>query len=164
VGVHPNESKSHNALYEALKAEDKSLNKCYYIYKVNVTSDANIYSDGRMNGQLLAQEFVVPDIKKEKFDLVIDVHSNVGNWAENRFIFSPVTGSSAEKIAYQIRDQLPWLTYYVPPNPTSPAYVTTPLIEAGIPAVIYETYVQDSYELMRQHASELIKVVDKLQL
>ena len=164
VGVHPNESQSHQALVESVKTLDKSLDKCYYIYQVNVTSGADSYSTGRMNGQLLAQKFVVPDIKDEKFNLAVDVHSNVGNWAENRFIFSPVSGSSAEKIAYQIKDQLPWLAYYVPPNPTSPTYVTQPLIDAGVPAVIYETYVQDSYETMRQHASELVKVVDKLNL
>ncbi len=162
VGVHPNESKSHQALVESLKTQDKSLEKCYYIYQVNVTAGADIYSTGRMNGQLMAQKFVLPDIKDQKFNLAVDVHSNVGNWAETRFIFSPVSGSGAEKIAHQIKDQLPWLKYYIPPNPTSPSYVTQPLIEAGIPAVIYETYVQDSYEVMRQHASELVNVVDKL--
>lgn len=164
IGVHPQETKSHAAVRESVKNQDKSLDKCYYIYQVNVTADADDYVKGRMNGELLAQSLVVPDIKNEKFDLAIDVHSNVGNWKESRFIFSPLPGGEAENIAYTIKDQLPWLEYYIPPYPTSPPYVTRPLTEAGIPALIYETYFQDSYEIMRQHADELVKTVDKLDI
>jgi hypothetical protein len=164
IGVHPNESQSHQALYETIKEENGTLKKCYYIYRVNVTQNKYSYSSGRMNGQLLAQDFAVPDIKKENFSLVVDVHSNVGNWAETRFLFTPTTGSRSEEIAHLITDQLNWLKYYTPPNPTSTPYVTEPLNEAGIPAIIYETYVKDSYHVMKAHAYEFVKVVDGLSL
>ncbi len=164
VGVHPLESKSHQAMVDTIKSQNNTLERCYYIYFVNVTADADDYGTGRMNGQLLAKDYVVPDIKKEKFDLAIDVHSNVGNWDESWFIFAPVKGSEAEKIALQITEKLPWLEYYVPPNPTSPQYVTQPLIKAGIPAVIYEAYVQDSLEVMKQRADEFVKTVDGMEI
>ena len=51
-----------------------------------------------MNGQLLANKFVVPDITNENYQLAVDVHSNVGNWPQNTFLFSPVISSRSESI------------------------------------------------------------------
>ena len=129
---------------------------------MNVTKDANNYTNGRYNGQVLARQFIVPDAANEHFNLVVDVHSNVGNWAENTFIFSPVNNSTSQRIAMEIKNQLQWLNYYVPPNPTSPEYLTAPLINMGVPAVIYETYSNDSYQTIQSHANELIATVDNL--
>ena len=61
IGMHPWESKVHKALFDTLKSKNSSLNYCYYIYKINV-SNYNTEDEGRMDGQLLAQEFVAPHI------------------------------------------------------------------------------------------------------
>ena len=163
VGVHPLESDAHKAIVETVKIQDSSLKYCYYIYFVNVTKDVDDYSKGRNNGQLLARDYVVPDASKENFNLAVDVHSNVGNWDENTFIFSPVDGSSSESIGRQIVSNNSWLKYYVPPNPTSPAYLTIPLINSGVPSVIYETYSKESYQTILEHAEEFVNTVDHLQ-
>ncbi len=162
VGVHPIEHASHQALIESIKDNNSLLNYCYYIYKVTVTKDANNYEKGRMNGQLLANKFVVPDIINEKFNLAIDVHSNVGNWQYRRFIFSPVPGTSAESIARTIKNEMGWLTYYVPPNPTSTQYVTVPLIQGGIPAVVFEVYTYDAYDIVKNQVNQLVITVNNL--
>ena len=162
VGVHPLESDAHQAMVNSITEHNNTLKYCYYIYRVNVTENANNYNIGRMNGQLLANKFVVPDIEKQKFQLAIDIHSNVGNWAETRFIFSPVNGNKAESIGMNIKSKLPWLAYYFPPDPTSPAYVTIPLINAGIPALVYETYHKDSPVTIKNHADEFLLTVDNL--
>jgi hypothetical protein len=164
VGVHPLESDSHQAMVESIKSHSSNLNYSYTIYNVNVTENADKYNKGRMNGQLLANKYAVPDIENHDYQLAIDVHSNVGNWAKNRFIFSPVNGSSAESIAMNITGQLPWLSYYVPPNTTSTVYVTVPLINAGIPAVVYESYHNDSYETVKNHANDFLLTVDNLKI
>jgi hypothetical protein len=164
IVVHPLESKAHQAILEAIISKDKQLKYCYYIYKINVTQNAEDYNKGRLNGQILANEYAVPDIISQKFDLTIDVHSNVGNWKENQFIFSPVKGSSSEDIAMKINNKICWLTYYVPPNPTSTSYVTIPLIKAGIPAIIYETYVKNSVQTINEQADEFVSTVDGLDL
>jgi hypothetical protein len=164
VGVHPLESNAHLAAVDAIKAHDSSLKYRYYIYHVNVTKDANDYNKGRNNGQLLAQEFIVPNAVNQKFQLVVDVHSNVGNWAENIFIFAPVNGSSSESIGKEISNNISWLTYYIPPNPTSPEYMTIPLINSGIPSVIYETYSREPYQTTRNRTDEFITTVDNLNL
>ncbi|MDP1552495.1 MAG: hypothetical protein Q8M06_05750, partial [Methanobacteriaceae archaeon] len=124
--------------------------------------DAEIYNKGRMNGQLLANKYVVADIKKEKFDLVIDVHSNKGGWEKKWFIFSPIKGDYSETIAQNINNNISWLTYYDPPNPTSPEYVTIPLIKSGIPAIIYEIYTYDSDIKSKEQADEFVSVVDNM--
>lgn len=160
IGVHPLEYKAHQALMESLINNSKSLKYCYYIYKINVTQDKDDYTKGRMNGQLLANKFVVSDIAKNDFNLAIDVHSNTGNWKENQFIFAPVSGSESEAYAKKIKSQLNWLTYYVPPNPTSTDYVTGPLIRAGVPAMVYETYNKEPFNVTLEHAREFIGVVE----
>jgi len=160
IGVHPLEYKAHQALIESLINNSKSLKYSYYIYKINVTQDKDDYNKGRMNGQLLANKFVVSDIAKNDFNLAIDVHSNSGNWKENRFIFAPVNGSESESYAKKIKSQLDWLSYYVPPNPTSTDYVTGPLIKTGVPAMVYETYNKESFDVTLEQAREFIGVVD----
>jgi len=92
--------------------------------------------------------------------LAIDVHSNVGNWAKIKFLFAPVNGSKAESIAMNIKSHLPWLAYYVQPNPTSTVYIIEPLINSGTPAIVYETYHNDSYGTIKNHADEFLLVVD----
>jgi hypothetical protein len=162
VGVHPLEHDSHQAMIETLEDNNNNLNYCYYIYKVTVTRDAGNYDIGRMNGQLLANKFVVPDALNEKFNLAIDVHSNVGNWQYTKFVFSPVQGTSSESIALMVKDRLRWLAYYVPPNPTSTIYITVPLIQGGVPAFVYEVYTYDAFETVKNQAYQFLMTVNNL--
>ncbi|MBM4241280.1 MAG: hypothetical protein FJ150_06440 [Euryarchaeota archaeon] len=163
VGVHPQESKAHKSLVESLKKNHISLKCCYYIYKVIVTKDTDDYNKGRINGQLLARDYAVPDITKNYFKLAIDVHSNRGMYKERTFLFSPIKSGRSESIAMNIKHQIPWLVYYVPPRlpePTSTPFVTIPLIKSGVPAIVYETYMYEPYETVEKRANEFISVVD----
>ncbi|OPX57853.1 MAG: hypothetical protein A4E25_01934 [Methanobacterium sp. PtaB.Bin024] len=166
VGVHPLEYQSHNAIVESVISQNESLKNCYYIYRVNVTQNAEDYNKGRNNGQLLASQYVVPDIKNMSMDFVIDVHSNEdnGGYQYTRFLYIPQKSEKAENAALQIKSQANWLVIYSPPSPTSPAYVTIPLIEAGIPSIIYETYTYESYNQTLKQAQEIVSLVDNLNL
>ena len=167
VGVHPLESNSHKAILELVKSNDKSLNYCYYIYKINVTKDASDYDKGRMNGQLLANKFVVPAIIRQNYTLAIDVHSNrgVGDYAkERRFVFAPSEDKNSKTFAIKIKDKVSGLVYYNPPSQTSPKYVTIPLIKAGTPAMVYETYLYDPYEVTKKYAKDFVSAVDNMKL
>lgn len=164
VGVHPLEYQAHNAMVESVKSKNKSLKNCYYIYRINVTQDADDYDQGRANGQSLAYNFVVPDVKNSSIDLAVDAHSNEGNYQEKWFLFVPGQSEKAESIAYALKSETNWLTVYSPPNPTSPAYVTIPLIQAGVPAIIYETYTYESVQQTQKHADEMVLLVDQLKL
>lgn len=164
VGVHPLEYQAHNAMVESVKSKNKSLKNCYYIYRINVTQDADDYDQGRANGQSLAYNYMVPDVKNSSIDLAVDVHSNEGNYQERWFLFVPGQSGKAESIAYTLKNGTSWLTVYSPPNPTSPAYVTLPLIQAGVPAIIYETYTYESVQQTQKHADEMVLLVDQLKL
>ena len=166
VGVHPLEINAHRAIVTSLNTLSKSLNRSYYVYSIQVTKDRKSYNNGRMNGQLLAK-YVVNDIKKNNFDLAVDIHSNRGFYEQKRFICAPVKDNKSQATALSVDNKIPWLVYYLPPKekgPSSPNYVTVPLIRSGTPAVVYETYMYEPYDLTVKHAVDFISVIDKINL
>ncbi len=163
IGLHPLEYAAHNALYNTIISKS-NLKYCYYIYRINVTKDSNDYDKGRMNGQLLAQEFVLPHIINNSYNLVIDVHSNQGtvggNYEETNFIFAPLNHTASKIIADSIISKIPELTYYYPSSQTSPQYLTNPLVQAGIPTILYETYMYENSSVTSNLINKLISTVD----
>ncbi|MCL2686997.1 MAG: adhesin [Methanobrevibacter sp.] len=168
IGVHPLESNVHNALYDSLKVKSDSLNYSYYIYKITVTDSPDDYNVGRMNGQLLANEFVVPDATSKNYNLVIDIHSNQGtqggNYDETNFIFAPLNDYKSKVLADEIIAKIPPLLYYYPMSQTSPNYVTVPIMQSGTPTLIYETYMYESSEITLDYINKLINTIDNLKL
>jgi len=168
VGVHPLEINSHKTIVKSILSLNKSANYSYYIYNVNVTKDRDSYNEGRMNGQLLANKFAVPDIIQNNYDLVVDVHSHSGsNYLEDFFIFAPQEDVRSKSIATRLIAEIPGIVYYLPPKekgPTSPLYVTIPIINSGTPAIVYETYRYEPYEVSLKHAADFIMGVERLEL
>jgi len=166
IGIHPLENNSHTALYKTLTSS-KNLKYAYYIYKVTVTKNPNDYDSGRMNGQLLAQKYILPNIKLNKYNLVIDVHSNKGtknggSYQKTNFIFAPKNSTSSKLIANKIINKISGLCYYYPSSQTSPPYCTEPLVKAGIKTIVYETYLYESMTTTLKYINKLISEVDKL--
>jgi hypothetical protein len=164
VGVHPMESNAHKAIMAVL-ANEKSLKYCYYVYNITVTKDAEDYDKGRIKGQNLANKYALPDIIAKNASLAVDVHSNRGSYQEMRFVDVPVDDNLSKSYAFEMVNKTPWLTYYIPPlesGPTSGPYVSIPLIESGIPTMVYETYMYESYEITFFHAKEFVENLDKM--
>ncbi|WP_296869795.1 adhesin [uncultured Methanobrevibacter sp.] len=166
IGMHPLESKAHKALFDTVNSKSASLNYCYYIYKINVTNyDAD--DEGRMDGQLLAQEFVAPHIINNDYDLFVDVHSNKGmisgTYEETNFVFAVGQDEKSEAFVNKILNKMPELVYYFPNAQSSPPYITLPTEQAGIPTVNYETYcyepINTTYDLM----DKFVDTVDSLE-
>ena len=165
VGVHPMESGMHTAVFNALTSKSSNLSKRYVIYRVHVTKDASDYSKGRMNGQLLAQKFVVPDVSSENPMLVVDVHEDhykSSGYAYCRFLYPISSDDKTLSYAKKITGAMSFLTIYSPPNPTSTQYVTVPIANKGIPTLIYETYAYDSVTKKASDASAFINALDRL--
>lgn len=166
VGVHPWEQDAHVAAVNAIKKMDKSLKYCYYIYQINVTGGMNSdYETGRMDGQVLAKQYVVPDILENNYQLVVDIHSNKGAddyYDVSRFLYVPYSDNRTEEIANELQNEISGMTFYDPPDPTSPYYVTIPLIKNGTPAIIYEAYEYDSPETRQELADKLLRAIDSL--
>lgn len=161
LGVHPREKGAHQLMEQALKEKAGGLNYSYYLYKINVSSDSTDFEASRMNGQKLAQEYAVPDMINNNFTLAVDVHYSNGHWGVSRFIFTPRENNTlSNQIAHGISDNFEWMTYYVPPDPSSPAYVTEPLNDGNVSALIYEAYTEDANNVTFEHDKEIIDFID----
>ena len=166
TGMHPLESKAHKALFDVIKAKSSSLNYCYYVYRTNVTLNPEDDAEGRMNGQLLAQKYVAPDIISKKYNLVVDIHGNRGmnggSYEETNFIFAPGNDEKSLKIANVLIDEIDGFCSYVPASQTSPPYITIPVEEAGTPTIICETGSYNQYNHIVKLMTKLVENVDNL--
>ncbi|QEF95254.1 hypothetical protein FVF72_08885 [Methanothermobacter sp. KEPCO-1] len=160
TGVHPLEGDSHRALLQALEENQDKLRYTYFVYRVNVTFNPEDYEKGRMAGQLLARRYVVPDVSRGNYSLAVDVHSNRGNYGMRRFVFTPLPHEQSRMIALKLASRISWLSYYFPESQTSPAYVTEPIIQGGIPAILYENYMYQDYPETLEHAREFVITLD----
>lgn len=163
IGMHPLESKSHRALFEKLTSKD-DLNYCYYLYNINVF-DSNTETEGRLEGQLLAQEFVAPHIISEKYDLFLDIHSNRGSkgpgeYKITNFVFAPGFDDKSTEFMEKIIDSIDEIVYYAPEFRSSPPYITEPTSKAGIATIVYECY---SYEPMDVSYDLALKLIDSVE-
>lgn len=165
IGMHPMESKAHRGLFETI-LNSKNLNYEYYIYNINV-SDIDNDTEGRMNGQLLAQEFVAPHIINEKYDLFLDIHSNKGlngpgTYEKTNFVFAPNFDDESSRFMNEILEEIPELAYYAPEYRTSPPFITLPVAKSGIPTIVYETYSYEEMDVTYDLSRKLVDCVDHL--
>ena len=165
IGMHPLESKSHRALFDELTSRD-GLKYCYYLYNINV-NDKDSETEGRLEGQLLAQEFIKDDIIDKKYDLFLDIHSNrgsngPGDYRITNFVFAPGFDERSSGFMNEIIDSMDEIVYYAPEFRSSPPYITEPTAKAGIPTLVYECYSFEKFEYTCSLASKLVDVVDSL--
>ena len=168
VGMHPREYVCHQEAVNAIKKLDTSLKYSYYIYYVDVTGGVDTgYETGRMNGQLLGEKYVVPDILANNYQLTMDIHSNKGwhnDYAVDWFLYVPANHEYTDNIAKQLQEKISGIEIYVPPYASSPKYVTIPLLSNGVPAIVYEAYEYDSPEVGQDKAEKLLMAIDRLEL
>lgn len=165
IGMHPLESKSHRALFEQLTHKD-DLKYCYYLYNINV-NDSNSETEGRLEGQLLAQEFIKNDIINKEYDLFLDIHSNrgtngPGSYKITNFVFAPGFDDKSSKIIDKILSNIDEIEYYAPEHRTSPPFITEPTSKAGIATIVYECYSCEPFEKTLDLALKLVECVDDL--
>ena len=167
IGMHPLESKSHRGVFDTLLNKSKDLNYSYHIYNINVNT-VDEKNEGRVDGQLLAQEFVAPHIIKNNYTFFADIHSNKGphgpgTYEITRFLFAPGFDDLSTKYMNQLLTMIPELEYYAPEYRTSPEYITVPVSNSGIPTIVYETFSYEEMERTYTLSEKLVDAIDKLQ-
>lgn len=169
VGLHPLEHETHETLVKLLP-NMTNLNYNYDIYIINVTEDVGHYGDGssdnspgRQHGQDLAYKYVYPAILSGNYSLAVDVHSNVGAYPYQTFVFSPINEGAGEKLASDVAGNCSDISYYSPDSTTSGPYLTIPLNQNNIPAFYFEEYSFASQEVKDAHMMQLITAIDSLQ-
>ncbi|OWT32586.1 hypothetical protein BGI41_06905 [Methanobrevibacter sp. 87.7] len=167
IGMHPLESKSHRALFDTILSKEDNLNYKYYIYNINVKKELDKETEGRMDGQKLAKEFVVPDVTSKKYDFAIDIHGNKGKvvpgkYEESNFVFAPGFDEKSEKYMNILLDKIDEIVYYAPEYRTSPPYMTLPIVESGIPTIVYKTFSYEPMSKTYDLAEKLVNTVDNI--
>ncbi|MEE3325611.1 MAG: hypothetical protein VZR33_09780, partial [Methanosphaera sp.] len=162
LGQHPRESNAHDAIYDSLLNNSDYLNYSYYIYRINVTAESDDFEESRMNGQLLAQDYVVSDVIKNDYDLAIDIHSSNGGYVQDPYIFAPrLNDTVAYDAANNVTKALTYVIYYEPASYSSPQYSTIPIDDGGVPAIVFEMRGNPDHSLETE-ANQFIHVIDKL--
>lgn len=168
IGMHPLESKSHRGLFETIINKQNQLNYCYYIYNTNVSGELDEKTEGRMDGQKLAQEFIAPHVINSDYNFVVDIHSNKGlvgpgGYEETNFLFAPGFDEESSEYLNRLLSKIDELVYYAPEYRTSPEFITIPIVESGIPTIIYETYSYEPMSKTYELSEKLVEEVDKLE-
>ncbi|MBE6512265.1 MAG: hypothetical protein E7Z75_03800 [Methanobrevibacter olleyae] len=169
VGVHSMEHQIHDSLYKIIKNKVEMKYK-YYVYRIVLTKKKGSYSTLRMRGQKLAKKYIVPHAKKQNFDLVADIHSTSGiTYKQTYFIHVPKNQHAPSmklakktiKIIKSIENNSKML-YWSPPTQTSPPYIHLPLIKAGTPTFVFETWSYEKKSQSDKRAKILIQAIDKV--
>lgn len=178
VGVHPPESRIHKTMIESLVKRNNTLKYKYNIYKIDTkfknadNSSNKIYNESRMAGQLLGQKFIVPNINKGNYNLVIDVHSHNGkDKYKGKFFFinSPTYQNNIKNISGNLVNKTPSLKFEISNIKgkydfqgvaTSPTFITIPLIKKGVPTLIFEIYRYLPEEKERGYVNKFIDSLD----
>jgi len=164
VGVHPFEFKSHDSFLKYLKTYNNSLNNSYYVYIVDVTKDRDDFDKSRMNGQLIAQKFAVPDITRGNYSFCVDIHGHRAQYVLNNCIVAPLNDGESLAIGKEIiKTTGVGILNYAPASdglPTSPQYVSIPILNSGIPIIIYETSIYQSQDIIDKYMEEFLLGLD----
>lgn len=169
LGVHSLESGIHNATYESIMnfTKHNDLNKRYIVYFIKLnfkdsgmnTSD---YDTNRHMGEMLANEYVVPDIERYDPYLVVDVHEMEVYWENQRYVGVLDNDSSVEKeYANRISENLNYPVMVINGG-TSPEWVTIPIEKKNHNTILFETAQADNQQNKTETAIKLIRTIDAL--
>ena len=169
LGVHSLESGIHNATYESIInfTKNNSLNKKFIVYFIQLnfkdsgmnTSD---YDTNRHMGELLANEYIVPDVENYYPYIVVDVHEMEDYWDLQRYV-GVVDNKSSTTMDYanKIGKNLSYPVYTVRTG-TSPEWVTIPIAKKNHNVVLFETAQNDTQYNKTLTARDLVRTIDAL--
>ena len=169
LGVHSLESGMHNATYEAIKnfTKDNSLNRKFIVYFIKLNfndSELNTsdYNTNRHMGELLAYDYVVPDIDQYDPYVIVDVHEMEDYWDLQRYV-GVVDNKSSTTMDYanKIGGNLSYPVYPVRTG-TSPEWVTIPIEKKNHNTILFETAQADNQQNKTETAIKLIRTIDAL--
>lgn len=145
TGIHPRETLSMNVSSDAVKNYAKSHDVEIIHYKIFVNANFDYYRAGRNRGEGLAADYIIPDVDKSDYDLVIICHDHKKGYGEGYYIATPLMDSKSVKLAEKVDDALEGFKYFpCGGNPkkkkkgTSTEIFTKPLAATGHPTFVYE--------------------------
>jgi hypothetical protein len=140
TGIHPREGVSVAPVQWASRAF-ALLPVEVALYSINVEDSPMDYSRGRTNGEGLATTYILPDVTKSDYDLVIIAHAHAPGYGEGFYVATPQMDEPSVRIAESLRKE--GFNYYPVSGKTryrssSARLFSRPLAAAGYPTLVYE--------------------------
>lgn len=143
TGIHPREvisiaPEQWAARFFALLTPVEIIN-----YNIVVEKNPLDYSLGRNNGEGLASEYILPDVKKSDHNLVIIAHAHQPGYGSGYYVATPQMDIASVKIAQMIKGSGSSFNYYPAAKnakykSSSAVLFSKPLAIAGYPTLVYE--------------------------
>ncbi|MCL2116325.1 MAG: hypothetical protein FWH29_08900 [Methanobrevibacter sp.] len=142
-GMHPREKLSLYILPFVIKIYAALNNVEIVNYQVVVLDNPDDFFTSRFNGEKLVRDYVVEDIAKSDFDLVIIGHDHEKGYGEDFYIATPSMDAKSVILATKVMENLPSFNYYKrdvrnAPESSSILMVNQPIVATGTPLFVYE--------------------------
>ncbi len=116
---------------------------------------------GRNNGEELAAQYIVPDIKKSDYKLVIIFHAHQQGYGDGFYIATPSMDNKSVELAKNVKKTLPSFNYYPASKnkhykATSVIRVSDPIANEGYPTFVYEIPEQNTTENATEMTNKLL--------
>lgn len=160
--MHSRENSSKNVLPKVAWQYGLFNNVEIVNYQVNVTNLPDKFVASRANGESLIAKYVIEDINKEDFDLVIIGHGHEKGYEEGYYLTNPSMGNKAVGLADKTVKIIPEFNHYLRNESkeiksNSILTVDFPITNNGTPLFVYEIPEWDGYDLAFGESYKLIE-------
>jgi len=143
TGIHPREKIAITPMEAVIRNYALTHDVEITDYKIHVSNNPENFTAGRNNGEDLAAQYIVPNIKKSNYKLVIIFHAHQQGYGDGFYIATPSMDNKSVELAQNVVKILPSFNYYPsyennPYKATSVIKVSDPIAAEGYPTFIYE--------------------------
>jgi hypothetical protein len=163
TGIHPREKLSRRTVSEVVESFTLKGNQQIVHYDIIVTKSPQDYYLGRKNGESLAAQYVLPDILKNNYDVVLVCHNHAPGYGTGFYLATPKMDSGSVALAEKLETSLTEFNYYratstMEPG-TSTLSFTGPVATAGFRTLVYEIPDLVSNQDAREKTTRLMKAI-----
>ena len=167
-GMHPRETLSKNVSQDAARryALSDKVNIVNYVIEVNENQD-NILA-GRNKGESLVSDYIIPDIAKSGYEVVIICHDHKPSYGEGFYVATPTMDAKTLDLANKFRTISPEYKYCERDpdkiaKSKSISKVDAPIAATGTPIFVYEIPEWNGYNESYDITYKLIDTAFKVQ-
>lgn len=163
TGIHPREKLSRKSVSGVVDNYHLKANQQIVHYDIKVTKSPQDYYLGRKNGEGLAAQYVLPDILKNKYDVILVCHNHAPGYGTGFYIATPKMDAGSVALAEKLANILPDFNYYrttssMEPG-TSTLSFTGPVATTGYRTLVYEIPDLASNQDAQEKTKQLIGAI-----
>jgi hypothetical protein len=158
TGIHPREKLSRAVWSDLLKNYMVPSGWEIDQYDINVDESPNDFNVGRNNGETLAAKYILPNLRKSQYELVIVCHDHEPGYGEGFFFATPRMDDKSVKFADSLKQRLSTFNYYKNSNNaeggSSNIHFTDYVVADGYRTIVYEmpglSNYSEAYNMTKQ--------------